>query len=89
MREIDTATITETVARLCIEAAHNLPEDVLRALERARAAEESQLGLQVLDTIIENAEIARTRMVPLCQDTGVTVVIIELGQDAHVTGGYL
>lgn len=89
MREISAATITDTVARLCIEATHNLPEDVLAALERAKAAEESPLGLQVLDTIIENAEVARTRMIPLCQDTGVTVVMVDLGQDAHVTGGYL
>jgi fumarate hydratase subunit alpha len=89
MREIHASTVTETVARLCIEAAHNLPEDVLAALERARQKEESPLALQVLDTIVENAEVARREMVPLCQDTGVTVVMLELGQDVHVTGGYL
>jgi fumarate hydratase subunit alpha len=89
MREIAADTIIATVARLCIEAAHLLPDDVLAALERAKGHERSPLGLQVLDTIIENAEVARTRMIPLCQDTGVTVVMLELGQDAHVTGGYL
>jgi fumarate hydratase subunit alpha len=89
MREVSAEVVTETVARLCIEAAHNLPEDVLAALERARGREESPLALQVLDTIVENAEIARRELVPLCQDTGVTVVMLELGQDVHVTGGYL
>lgn len=89
MREIEAATIIDTVARLCIEAAHDLPDDVRDALERARRMEASPLGLQVLDTIIENARVARARMTPLCQDTGVTVVMVEVGQDAHVTGGYL
>jgi fumarate hydratase subunit alpha len=89
MRDIDAATISETVARLCIEATHHLPADVEDALKAARASEPSPLGLLVLDQIIENAEVARRKMVPLCQDTGVTVVMLELGQDAHVTGGYL
>jgi fumarate hydratase subunit alpha len=62
---------------------------VENALRSAREAEPSPLGVQVLDQILENAEVARTRMIPLCQDTGVTVVMLELGQDAHVTGGYL
>jgi fumarate hydratase subunit alpha len=89
MREIEAATITATVARLCIEATHDLPADVEDALKAARATEPSPLGMLVLDQIIENADVARRRMVPLCQDTGVTVVMLELGQDAHVVGGYL
>ena len=89
MREIAAAAITETVARLCVEAAHLLPEDVEAALVGARGREESLLGLQVIDTIIENAAYARANLVPLCQDTGVTVVMLEVGQDAHITGGYL
>lgn len=89
MREISSAAITGTVARLCIEAAHDLPADVEGALRSARAGEASPLGIIVLDQILENAEIARMQMVPLCQDTGVTVVMLEIGQDVHITGGYL
>lgn len=89
MRPIDATLVTDTIARLCIEAAHQLPDDVRAALERARMAEEAPLALQVLDTILENADVAQTRMIPLCQDTGVTVVMLEVGQDAHITGGYL
>jgi fumarate hydratase subunit alpha len=89
MREIPTTAIIDAVARLCIEATHDLPADVETALHRARAAEPSPLGVIVLDQLLENAQVARTEMVPLCQDTGVTVVMLEVGQDVHVTGGYL
>jgi fumarate hydratase subunit alpha len=89
MREITSADIAGTVARLCIEAAHDLPADVEGALRTARSGEPSPLGVIVLDQILENAEIARTQMAPLCQDTGVTVVMLEVGQDVHITGGYL
>jgi fumarate hydratase subunit alpha len=89
MRDITAEQIRDTVARLCVEAAHALPEDVAAALRAARGREPSPLGVVVLDQILENAAVARTQMVPLCQDTGVTVVMLELGQDAHVVGGYL
>lgn len=89
MRRITADAIRDTVARLCIEATHNLPADVEDALRSARASEPSPLGIVILDQILTNAEVARTQMVPLCQDTGVTVVMLELGQDTHVTGGYL
>ena len=89
MREIAAAQIADTIARLCIEAAHDLPEDIEGALRHARAVEPSPLGVIVLDQILENARVARAEMVPLSQDTGVTVVMLEIGQDAHVTGGYL
>jgi fumarate hydratase subunit alpha len=89
MREISSADIAGTVARLCVDAAHDLPADVEGALRTARAGEPSPLGVIVLDQILENAEIARTQLVPLCQDTGVTVVMLEVGQDVHITGGYL
>jgi fumarate hydratase subunit alpha len=89
VREIDAATITDAVARMAIEAAHFLPEDVEGAIRAARATEKSPLGVQIIDEILENAEIARTRMLPLCQDTGTAVVHVELGQDVHVAGGYL
>jgi len=89
MREVSAAEITETVSRLAIEATHQLPEDVEGALEAARESEKSPLGVQILGEILENAEIARTKMLPLCQDTGTAVVHLEVGQDVHVSGGYL
>lgn len=89
MREIDAAQITETVARMAVEATHFLPEDVEGAIRSARQTEKSPLGVQIIDEILENAEIARTRMLPLCQDTGQAVVHVELGQDVHIKGGYL
>jgi fumarate hydratase subunit alpha len=87
--EIQTNQITETVARLCIESNYYLGEDVLAALNRYRQAEISPVGREVLDQILENAEIARDQQMPLCQDCGLTVVFLELGQDAHVVGGDL
>lgn len=89
MREIQSSVITETIARLAIEAAHFLPEDVEGAIRAARQTERSPLGVQIIDEILENAEIARTRMLPLCQDTGTAVVHVEIGQDVHITGAYL
>ena len=89
MREIEAAAITEAVAKLAVEATHFLPEDVEGAIREARDTERSPLGVQIIDEILENAEIARERMLPLCQDTGTAVVHVELGQDVHVTGGYL
>ncbi len=89
MREIDAATITETVARMAVEATHFLPEDVEGAIKAARETERSPLGVQIIDEILENAEIARTRMLPLCQDTGTAVVHVEVGQDVHINGAYL
>ena len=89
MRKIGAEAIRDVVARLCIDATHSLPADVESALQAARTTEPSPLGVIVLDQILDNAEVARTEMVPLCQDTGVTVVMLEVGQDVHVTGGYL
>ncbi len=89
MREISASQITETVARLAVEAAHFLPDDVEGAIKSARETEKSELGVQIIDEILENAQLARDRMLPLCQDTGTAVVHLELGQDAHVAGGFL
>ena len=89
MREIEAGAITEAVAKLAVEATHFLPEDVEGAIRDARETERSPLGVQIIDEILENAEIARERMLPLCQDTGTAVVHLALGQDLHVTGGYL
>jgi fumarate hydratase subunit alpha len=87
VREIHVSQITETVAQLCQDATHNLPEDVVAALRRAEATEESPLARQVLQEILDNAELARREMLPLCQDTGTAVVFAEVGQDVHVVGG--
>jgi len=89
MREINVQEITDTVARLCMEANYYLPEDVLTSLRAAREAEPSPVGKEVLDRILENAEIARREQMPLCQDTGLTVVFLEIGQDVHIVGGNL
>lgn len=89
MREINVGQITETVARLCQDATHNLPDDVVASLRRAEKSEESPLAKQVLVEILDNADLARREMIPLCQDTGTTVVFAEVGQDAHIVGGAL
>jgi fumarate hydratase subunit alpha len=89
MRDIDCQTIKETVARLCQEATALLPDDVLQALRRAREKEESPLAQKILDQILGNAELAKEEFLPLCQDTGTTVIFLEVGQDAHIVGGNL
>jgi fumarate hydratase subunit alpha len=89
MRDIHVDTIQETVSRLCIEAAHILPEDVRDGLRRAEAIERAPLAKQVLVELMDNFDIAERNLVPLCQDTGTTVVFVELGQDAHIVGGSL
>lgn len=89
MREIKAAAVTEAVAGLFIEANRKLPDDVTVALNRALAAEVSEAGREVLSRILENAEISAAENIPLCQDTGLALVFIEIGQDAHVTGGDL
>jgi len=89
MRNIDCKQITETVSNLFQEACVYLPEDVLAAIKRARESEESPVAQDVLDRILENTEIASQEKIPLCQDTGTAVVLLELGQEVHITGGDL
>ena len=89
VREIQTDQITSTVAQLCIESNYYLGQDVLDALQTARENEVSPVGREVLDQILENARIADEQQMPLCQDCGLTVVFVELGQDAHIVGGDL
>lgn len=89
MREIDAQEVTKTVSQLFQEACHYLPEDVLTSLKQAREAEESAVGRDVLDRILDNAEVSANEKIPLCQDTGTAVVFLELGQDAHIAGGDL
>jgi len=89
MREIAASTITNAVAELCIRANYDLGEDVQNALRRALDMEESPVGRDILQQLIENAQIAHTESVPMCQDTGFAVVFVELGQDVHIVDGLL
>jgi fumarate hydratase subunit alpha len=89
MKEIHVDTIRDTIAGLCIEATHILPEDVRAGLRQAEATERAPLAKQVLIELIDNFDIAERQMIPLCQDTGTTVVFVELGQEAHIVGGSL
>lgn len=89
MRELDMGLITEAVARLCVEACCELSADVRTLLEKARTEEESELGCFVLDQVLANLEVAAREQLPICQDTGICVVFLEIGQDLHLTGGDL
>ncbi len=87
MRTVDVAQITEAVAKLCVDACCFLSEDIYEALVKGKETEESPLGRDVLAQIIENADIARNEARPMCQDTGMTVVFIEIGQEVQLVGG--
>ena len=89
MREIEVAKITDTLERLCIEANEHLPQDVKSAILQCRALEDGEIAKNVLDNMIENYEIADREHVPVCQDTGMACVFLEIGQDVHLTGGDL
>ena len=89
MREITANQITEVVERLCIEANEHLPEDVKCAIRSCRACEDGEIAKGILDNIIENFEIADRENVPICQDTGMACVFLEIGQDVHIAGGSL
>lgn len=89
MREIEGSTVSETVARLCMEANYFLGEDVINAFKQALAKEESSTGKDILNQLLRNAEIAKTEKIPLCQDCGFAVVFVEMGEDAHVKGGLI
>lgn len=89
MREIKADDITQTIASMFEHSCHYLPEDVLTALKQAREKEESPVSRDVLDRILENVEISGKDQIPLCQDTGLSIVWLELGQDVHITGGDL
>lgn len=89
MREVSAAEITQAVKGLFIDANINLGEDVLTAFRKALETEESPTGKEVLHELMENARIAKEEGVAICQDTGLAVVFVELGQDCHVAGGDL
>ena len=89
MREIQAQQITDVVEKLCIEANQYLPKDVQGAIRRCRACEDWEIAQGVLDKIITNFEIAEQESVPICQDTGMAVILMEIGQDVHFEGGLL
>ena len=89
MREINVSQITDVVERLCIEANTHLPGDVKNAICQCKAAEDWDIAKGVLDKIITNYEIADAENVPICQDTGMACVFLEIGQDVHLVGGNL
>lgn len=89
MREIQAQQITDVVEKLCIEANQYLPKDVQGAIRRCRACEDWEIARGVLDKIITNFEIAEQESVPICQDTGMACVFLEIGQDVHIAGGDL
>ncbi len=89
MREVDVSEITSAVRDMCIEANYNLSSDMQKAMETAEKEEESELGKKILKQLLENLDIAKEDMVPICQDTGMAVVFMEIGQDVHLIGGDL
>jgi fumarate hydratase subunit alpha len=89
IRDISTQEIIKVVRNLCIDANYNLGDDVLLAFKEALEREDSGAAREVLKELIENAKIARTEKVPMCQDCGLAVVFMEIGQDVHITGDYL
>ena len=89
MREININEITALIEKLCIDANCNLNKDIEGAFSRCLAAEESGRGRSVMESMILNAKIAREEQIPICQDTGMAVVFIELGMDTHIYGGDL
>ncbi len=87
MREIQCETISEAVKELCIKACCIQTPDIKNAFKKAQEVETSAIGKNILGTLIKNGEIAQTNMMPICQDTGMTVVFAEIGQDVHIVGG--
>lgn len=89
MKTINTTTISSTIKEMCIEANHYLSKDMNSALKKAVDTEESAIGKKILMQLQENLDIADKDMIPICQDTGMAVFFVEVGQDLHIEGGLL
>jgi fumarate hydratase subunit alpha len=89
MKEIPTEAITNTVEKLCIEACYNLGDDVKGLLQQARQGEESPFGISILDQLLQNIDTSKAENLPICQDTGMAVVFLKIGQDVHIVGSSL
>lgn len=87
IREIDVQELTDTIKEMCIQANHYLSPDMDHAMKQAAETEESELGKKILNQLQENLQIADKEMIPICQDTGMAVLFVEIGQDVHFTGG--
>lgn len=87
MREVNVDKVTENIKEMCIEANHFLTDDMKKVFKNVVVSEKSPLGKQVLNQLNENLDIAANDMIPICQDTGMAVVFINVGQDVHFTGG--
>lgn len=87
MRTVDVNTLTQNIREMCIEANHFLSEDMKQAFTKAEQQEKAPLGKQILQQLQQNMEIAAQDMIPICQDTGMAVVFLEVGQDVHLVGG--
>ena len=87
IREIDVQELTDTIKEMCIQANHYLSPDMDLAMKQAAETEESELGKKILNQLQENLQIADKEMIPICQDTGMAVLFVEIGQDVHFTGG--
>lgn len=89
MRTIETTEITKHVKEMCISANYFLAPDMKRAIEEAKETEDREIGKYILGKLCENMQIAGEDMIPICQDTGMAVIFMEIGQDVHFSGGYL
>src|SRR5208283_3113972 len=89
MREIHVDEIRDNVALICIDAAYNVSDDVMTAFDRALETETAPAGKEILGLLKENARIAREERIPLCQDTGIAIFFIEIGQDLRIKNGFL
>ena len=89
MRTINVNTITENIKDMCIQANHFLADDMDKAMKHALETEEAPLGRQILDQLQDNLKIAAEDMIPICQDTGMAVIFMKIGQDVHFEGGSL
>ncbi len=89
MRTINVEQITACVEKLCMDANYFLNEDILKAIEKAKQQEKSENGRMILESLVQNAQIARNEHMAICQDTGMAVAFLEVGQEVHITGGSL
>lgn len=89
MREIEVSVVTENIKKMCIKANHFLTEDMDMVLKEALEKEQAPLGRQILNQLQDNLSIAGNDMIPICQDTGMAVIFLEIGQEVHFTGGSL
>ncbi len=89
VREINVSAIIDTVARLCMESNYYLNEDIILNFDEAKQSETFPVAQNILDILTENADIARSERMPICQDTGMCVVFVEIGQEVHISGGSL